>query len=435
MKRLFGFILLVMLIVIPTVILGVVEITFWHSMTNPVDRKCIEKIVEEFQKTHPDIKVKIVVVPGSETDITKLMTAVAGGTGPDVYYLDRFTVSQRAAYGLLEPLEDYLIQLGYDVEALKKEFFDFAIKECTWNGKIWALPWDTDARALYYNKKLFKEAGLDPNVPPRTLKELEEYATKLTKKVAGRYTQVGFIPWAFQGWHYTWGWVFGGDFYDEKNKKLVFADNPKVIRAFEWLGEWAKKYNVKELEAFMSSFGMSFSGASIGGAEPINPFLAGKLAMVVDGNWLLAQIKELAPKDFEFGIAPIPAPEDGEKNSTWAGGWSLVIPKGAKYPKEAAKFIYYMATIGQVTYAIDTQHLPTLKRAVPELLRVSPPEQRIFAELLPTAHVRPVIPVGALLWDELTNAMHAVIYGEKKVVDALKEAQEKVQKELDKWIK
>jgi multiple sugar transport system substrate-binding protein len=156
--------------------------------------------------------------------------------------------------------------------------------------------------------------------------------------------------------------------------------------------------------------------------------------MVVDGNWLLAQIKQLAPKDFEFGIASIPAPEYGEKNSTWAGGWSLVIPKGAKHPKEAAEFIYYMATEGQIKYAADTQHLPTLKEAVPGLLNVSPPEQKIFADLLPTAHVRPVIPVGALLWDELTNALQAVIYGEKSATEALKSAQEKVQKELDKWL-
>lgn len=412
-----------------------VEITFWHSMTNPVDRQSIEEIVEEFNKTHPNIRVKIVIVPGSETEITKLMTAVAGGTGPDVYYLDRFTVAQRAAYGVLEPLEDYLRELGYDIEELKQKFFDFAVKECIWDGKFWALPWDTDARALYYNKKLFREAGLDPEKPPTTIKELEEYAEKLTKKVAGRYTQVGFIPWAFQGWHYTWGWAFGGRFYDEEKQKLVFADDPKIIRAFEWLGEWAKKYNIKELEAFVSAFGMSFTGASIGGAEPINPFLAGKLAMVVDGNWLLAQIRELAPKDFEFGVAPIPAPEDGEKNSTWAGGWSLVIPKGAKHPKEAAEFIYYMATKGQIKYAVDTQHLPTLKEAVPELLKVSPPEQKLFADLLPKAHVRPVIPVGALLWDELTNAMYAVLYGEKTAQEALREAQEKVQKELDKWLK
>ncbi|HOJ88634.1 MAG TPA: ABC transporter substrate-binding protein [Pseudothermotoga sp.] len=432
MKRLVVFLVILSL---ATCLLGdVVEITFWHSMTNPVERESIAGAVAEFNKTHPNIKVNIVIVPGSETEITKLMTAVAGGTGPDIYYLDRFTVAQRAAYGVLEPLEDYLVQLGYDIGKLKEEFFNFAIEECQWNNKMWALPWDTDNRALYYNKKLFKEAGLDPNKPPVTLEELEIYAEKLTKKTAGRYTQVGFIPWAFQGWHYTWGWAFGGNFYDAQRQKLIFADDPRIVKAFEWLGDWAKKYNIKELEAFVSSFGMSFSGASIGGAEPINPFLAGKLAMVVDGNWLLAQILQLAPKDFEFGIAPIPAPAYGEKNSTWAGGWSLVIPKGAKHPKEAAEFIHYMATKGQIKFAIDTQHLPTLKEAVPGLLSASPAEQKIFADLLPTAHVRPVIPVGALLWDELTNAMQAVVYGEKSATEALRSAQEKVQKELDKWL-
>ncbi|HDM69847.1 MAG: ABC transporter substrate-binding protein [Thermotoga sp.] len=414
-------ILLVLISVFTLLLAEKVEIVFWHNMSNPVDKKSIEESVQKFNETHPNIHVKVVLVPGSETEITKLMTAVAAGTGPDVYYLDRFTVAQRAYQGVLECIEDYLVQLGVDVEALKQKFFKFAIEEATYNGKLYALPWDTDVRVLYYNKKLFREAGLDPDKPPVTIEELDEYAEKLTKMKGNRIEQLGFIPWFGQGWHYTWGWAFGGKFYDPKTQKLVFAEDPKIIESFKWQKKYADKYGMKNIGAFASAY----SGANL------NPFLAGKLAMVVDGNWFLAQIRTFAPKDFEYGIAPIPYPPYGEANSTWAGGWSLVIPKGAKHPKEAAEFILYMATEGQIKYAIDTAHLPTYKAGVPELIKKDP-MQKHFAELLPTAHCRPVIPVGALLWDKLTEARDYILYGQKTVEQALKDAEEEVQKELDK---
>ena len=416
MRKLLVFLLTILVVMA----LAKVEIVFWHNMSNPVDKQSIEEIVAEFNRTHPNIHVKVVLVPGAETEVTKLMTAVAAGTGPDVYYLDRFTVAQRAWQGVLEPLEDYLVQLGVNVDELKKKFFDFAIKEATYKGKLYALPWDTDVRVLYYNKKLFEKAGLDPNKPPVTIDELDRYAEKLTIKKGDRYVQLGFVPWAGQGWHYTWGWAFGGKFYDENTQRFCFADDPKIIASFKWQKSYADKYGIKNIDAFFSMF-----------AGGMNPFLAGKLAMVVDGNWFLAQIRKFAPKGFEYGIAPIPYPIYGEAGSTWAGGWSLVIPKGAKHPKEAAEFILYMATKGQIKYALDTAHLPTYKDALPELIKKDP-EQAVFAKLLPKAHCRPVVPVGAFLWDKLTEARDYVLHGKKTVEQALRDAQEEAQAELDK---
>jgi len=404
-----------------------VEVVFWHSMSNPVDRKSIEGAVANFNATHPNIHVKCVLVPGSETDITKLMTAVAAGTGPDVYYLDRFTVAQRSHYGVLEPLDGYLTQLGVDIKALKSKFFPFAIKEATYNGKLYALPWDTDARVLYYNKKLFKKAGLDPNKPPRTIAELDEYAEKLTVKKGNRIIEIGFIPWRGQGWHYTWGWAFGGKFYDPALKKFTFADDPKILAALKWEKTYADKYGIKNIDAFLSAY----TAAAGGGAAPIDPFLIGKEAMRIDGNWFLSQIKQFAPKGFEWGMTPIPYPPYGERNSTWAGGWSLVIPKGAKHPKEAAEFMYYMATKGEVKYAIDTAHFSALIEGTKKVVEADP-DQKLFADLLPTAHCRPVIPVGALLWDKLTDAWNYALYGKKTPEQALRDAQNEVQAALDK---
>lgn len=405
-----------------------VEVVFWHNMNALTDRQSIEDAVQTFNKEHPNIEVKAVLVPGTETDATKLMTAVAAGEGPDVYYLDRFTVAQRAHAGMLEPLEDYLTQLGTNIDDLKSKFFDFAIEEATYKGKLYALPWDTDARVLYYNKKLFKEAGLDPERPPQTISELDEYANKLTKVQGGKILQIGFIPWRGQGWPYTWGWVFGGKFYDHETKKFTFADDPKIVASLEWQKTYADKYGIKNIDSFFAAFGDG------GGAEPVDPFMMGKEAMRIDGNWFLSTLRKFAdPKVCEWGIAPIPYPGGREKDSTWAGGWSLVIPKGAKHPKEAAEFIQWMATKGAIKYAKDTAHFSAIKEGTLEVVKEDP-DQKLFYELLngPNAHSRPVVPVGALVWDELVRARDDALYGKKVPQQALKEAQEKVQKELDK---
>ena len=85
---------------------GTTLATFWTSHTPP-DSDSLKNIVTAFNKQSNSTCVKLVQVPGSETDIAKLTTAVRGGTGPDVYMLDRFTVAERAAAGVLEDLTPY----------------------------------------------------------------------------------------------------------------------------------------------------------------------------------------------------------------------------------------------------------------------------------------------------------------------------------------
>ncbi|MDZ7705518.1 MAG: extracellular solute-binding protein [Trueperaceae bacterium] len=82
----------------------ITEVTFWGAFFNPDEVATLEQITENFNAQNPDINVTFELVPGSETEITRLMTAVAAGTGPDIYYLDRFTAAERAEAGLLTDL-------------------------------------------------------------------------------------------------------------------------------------------------------------------------------------------------------------------------------------------------------------------------------------------------------------------------------------------
>src|SRR6266576_6262186 len=126
---------------------GTKQALFWTSHTPP-DTDSEQNIVNNFNKQSKTTCVKMVAVPGSETDIAKLTTAVRGGTGPDIYELDRFTVAERAAAGVLTDLTQY------GAADLASNYLDFAWKEALFKGKPYALPDDTDARVLYYNKDM-----------------------------------------------------------------------------------------------------------------------------------------------------------------------------------------------------------------------------------------------------------------------------------------
>ena len=133
---------------------GATVVKFWTSHTPP-DSDVLADIVNAFNTANPDICVKMTIVPGAETDVAKLLTSIRGGVAPDVYMADRFTVPQRAAEGVLA-------ELPADAAAMSSQYLPFAWAETQFQGKTYALPFDTDARALWYNKDLITAAGEDP---------------------------------------------------------------------------------------------------------------------------------------------------------------------------------------------------------------------------------------------------------------------------------
>lgn len=392
-----------------------VEVSYWFPHGGATDKAALEKAVEAFNKANPDIKVtgEFVGGSGSGQGITdKLTTAINGGNPPDVVLFDRFMVNQWADGGLFEDLTGLAQANGVN----KDKFYEFAWNEANYKGKLFAFPFDTDDRALYYNKKMFKEAGLDPEKPPQTIAELDQYAEKLTKKEGNRYKVLGFIPWLSQGWLYTWGWSFGGQFQDSSGK--ITANDPNVIKALEWETTYAKKYNIEAVNNFATASG-----------GDINPFAAGMVAMMVSGPWEIPGFKDF--KDLEYGICPIPTPS-GSNFASWAGGWSHIIPKGAKNKDAAAKFAAFM-TVGEGAkiYGVDTTHFMSCKAINDELPWVkNDARYKVFIDLFPKSFCRPAIPKGQLLWDELATATDNALNGKGTPKDLLDKVNEKVNKEL-----
>ena len=405
-------------------------VKFWTNH-EPPDTDSFANIVNAFNAANPDICVKMTLVPGSETDITKLLTAIRGGVAPDIYDADRFTVPQRAAEGVLDALPD-------DVAALKSEHLEFAWNETQYKGKTYAIPIDTDARALWYNKDLITAAGEDPaqldiSKGAPTIELVTKIADKISKKDAsGNYDVMGWMPGgpgnsgagAFdQGWHYTWGFVNGGSFADLANCKVTPTD-PGVVKGYQFMYDWQKAHDPQAVARWVST------NWTPNAAQSTFPFWTGKLGMTISGDWQIANAAKYAP-DKHFGFTYIPVPNAGDQTATWAGGWSVALIPGSKVKDQAIKFMKYMGGAdGQKVYTKETTHLPTVKSLLADA-SLFDPQHKTFLDLLPDAKNRPPLAVGAAYWDALTQAQGSVELNTKTPEAALAEVEAAVQPRLD----
>jgi ABC-type glycerol-3-phosphate transport system substrate-binding protein len=305
------------------------------------------------------------------------------------------------------------------------QYFDFAWNEATYKDKIYALPFDTDTRALWYNKDIFKEAGLDPEKPPQTLAQLKDVAAKLTKKGSGgQITRFGYHPLYDQMWLYTWGFAFKGEFQDPQTKKITFS-HPNNVKAMEYMKAWVNEIGIQDVDAMIAAC----AGSACNG--PNDWFWTGQFATVTSGDWKVAQQKQYKP-DGHYGVVPFPGPDGPAPFASWAGGWSWAVPKGYKDVPNAFDFVSYICgPEGLLKYNKDTYHIPTIKTAAADPYFRADPLHAVFMDLLPVSHSRPPIPFGSKLWDMQVKAFRDEIpHGTKTVVDSLKNIDDTINKDL-----
>ena len=390
------------------------DVLYWFPHGGSPDREDIEGSVAKFNEKYPEYNVtgEWIGSSGAGVGMTDaLMTAIAGGTPPDVVLFDRFMVGQWAGEGLFTELTDYAKDSGLKGEM----YYDFAWQEASLKGKLYAVPFDTDNRALFYNKRLLDEAGISP---PKTIAELTEAIDKLTIMEGPRFIQIGMVPWFGQGFLYTWAGAFGAQFQDADGR--ITFDDPKAIEALEWMVSIAKKYGMEAITEF----------ATAANAGDLNPFRGEKFAMVISGPWEVAGIKKSVP-DLQYGITSVPTP-DGSVARTMAGGWSHIVPKGAKNPEGGFRFAKFMSVEeGGVSYGENTTHFMCSIEINNNLSWVkSNPLFKVFIDGFPHSFCRPVIAKGQLLWDEQLSAQNNALNGVDTPANLLKALTEKVNKEL-----
>jgi multiple sugar transport system substrate-binding protein len=399
---------------------GRVHVTYWEKWTG-FEGDAMRDTVEAFNRSQSRVYVDLLTV--SQIDQKTLM-ATAGGIPPDIAGVWSPTVIPYAQKRAALPLDDFLREKGITKDRFVPAFWEM----CQYRGHTYAIPTTPASVALHWNKRLFREAGLDPNKPPKTIEELDAMADKLTRVEDGKIVQMGFLPPEPGWWNWSWGCFFGGRLWDGKSR--LTCDSPENVRAYEWVQKYAKKYGVEALQTFRSGFG-NFS-------SPQNAFMAEKVAMELQGVWLYNFIDKYMPS-LEWGAAPFPYPADRPDlaNTTVAEEDVVIIPRGARHPREAFEFLAFLATTrGSEILNMGQRKFTPLIDVTPEFLRKHPnPAIEVFINL---AHSSNAVSVPHLsIWneyqDELNAAFDEIWLCRETPQQALSHTRERVQKRVD-WV-
>lgn len=371
----------------------------------------VTELIKKFNAENPDIEVVEQIVEWGQL-YNKLITAISAGDPPDVSVMHLAVLPDFASRDALVALDKYVskgILEDYVPEIAEKARFD---------GKLYAIPFDTHPLVLYYNKKLLRQAGLvdakGEVLVPKTWDELLNYAKQAKEKLGlevGISSEIGammgerlFIAYYTQ---------LGGQIYDAKTKSLKL-DFDKVKKTYEFIGNLYKSEIMKT---------MDYPTAESLFQNNQSPFH-------LNGVWVMAVYPTL--ENFEFGVTSLPALA-GSKPFTWADSHTWVIPKK---PKEdpakiaaAVKFIEWFAK--SAAEWAKAGHLPVLRSVLKSEAFLGLPMRKDYAQVaefvVPAPSVRGWVEVRQKMWE----IGEAVILGQKTPDAAAKELIEFVKQVID----
>ena len=280
----------------------------------------------------------------------------------------------------------------------------------TYEGKLYGLPYRIEAHAVYYNKTAFKEAGLDPQNPPKTWPELVAAAKKLTKTVNGK-PQYGYgITGGGEFGNTIYRtlpliWMNDGSILSDDMKEVVVNQKP-AVEAVEFYTGMLTKEKVSPPSTLQND-----------GLALRRLFIAGAIAMYQSGQFDLAAIRKENPS-LDFGSMPIPAPV-GKKPAALLGGWHFIIPAAAPNKEGAARLLAFLAEPGNMGFYTDTFPARTSAMNLP---RFQAPELAAFKEMLQYARPAPAHKNWVQITQTYFDNLQRVLTGEATAQKAMDDA-------------
>ena len=350
----------------------------------------IGEMTARFEKANPGIRVTVQAIPwGAAHD--KIITAVAGGTGPDVAQMGTTWMAEFGSIGVFEELSRY-ISKSKSVE--KGQFFPGSWGTCVVAGKVYGIPWYVDTRALFYRTDLLAAKGFKQ--APRTWDELRAAAAALA--VGGGFGMAlstnnyqEFMPFVWQN---------GGKILDEIGRPAV--TEPQFVEALDF---YAKLFHDK------------LAPIDSGGTDLFQEFAKGTMPMYFSGPWMINMTNEQVPEIAgKWSVAVCPAKKT---RTSFVGGCNLVVFRDSKNKDAAWRFVEFMSDAGnQLAWFGVSGCLPAAKAAwdAPEL--AGNPMMAVFREQLDDAQAPENVPQWAQIEAAIQRRVQEACYGKKTAAEA-----------------
>jgi len=363
------------------------------------------ELADKFMAANPGISIKMEVTVADGLP-QRVLTALQSGTPPDIIEVQHGWVNGYAQNELIVPLDDTIQE--------REDYTPAALQYVTWQEKLWGIPYRIETHGVLYNKAHYKEAGLDPENPPQTWDELIAAGKQLTKD--GRFGfaitgggEVGNT--IFRSLPFIW--MNGGGIVSD-DVKTAIVNQPAAVEAVTFYTDFYKN-------------GVSpTSTLENDGIANRRLFIAGTVSTYQSGQFDIAAIRKENDK-IDIGVMMIPHPK-GKETAAILGGWSFVLPKDAKNPEEAKKFLQFLNTSENQGFLTDTFPARISSMKLP---RFDDPILKNFKAMLP--HGRPV-PIHKN-WVQITQAyfdgIQRILLGEQSVQESMDQANEEIQALLD----
>jgi len=330
-------------------------VEFWHAMSGS-RLKVLEKIVSDFNAAHPDVEVRAVFTGTYEETLTRFIAGYRTGTAPHLVQVYEVGTQTMIDSGAIIPV--------YQIPEMLGETWDWAqyvrpiVLYYSVDGDLWPYPFSSSTFMLYYNKDHLRQAGLDPNKPPTTWAEVEEYGEQLIQ--AGVVTNV-----------LSFGWP---DCIFEQELALhnyLYADNENGRADLSTRVTWPDAFSVKLFETWtrLSQKGILLYGGPEYDANAA--FTAGKISMLLQSTSSLDGILKTALGKFEVGTSFLPRFADEPSGNSVIGGSSLWVRKGQSEAELRAvwEFLKYLSQTDVAIYwHKGTGYFPTTNAALKQLM-------------------------------------------------------------------
>ncbi|WP_144701511.1 ABC transporter substrate-binding protein [Fictibacillus phosphorivorans] len=381
---------------------GKTEIVLSGWGGNPTEKKLLNEVLSDFEKEHPHIDVKLNTISDQYMDVLK--TRLIGGTAADVFYLDAFEAPALIETGAVEPLNKYVTK-EFDLADFEKPMLD-AFKE---GEKLYGLPKDYSTLALFYNKKMFKEAGIKE--PPKTWEEMEAVAKKLTDQKKQVYG-LGMLP-QIERMYYM---AESQDGQVITDGRATFADD-KVVDAIQPVVDMHIK---DKTAATPSEVGAGQSAGEM--------FGRGNAAMVMEGNWNIPFLEDTFP-ELDYGTAELPTVNGKKGTMSFAVGYAMNAE--SEHKKESWELIEYLTgKEGMKKWTSKGFALPTRKSVATEL---GFDQDELRGPLVSGAEYATVWqdgPTLPIVMNNFNNQFLSAYLGDRPLKEALKDAERQANREI-----